>query len=168
MCTQDKVNLTSNFAIDRQVASVLITVIDCCILFILTWAVIKLKLYERLAIFDIRNGKMKIEDFSVCIRSIPIEPEEYNNDIDLLKAMVVTHLEEVVKGEAMVNPEFHDIIKNEDQLISCHFGLTSYNIMQHLVKIYDTVKEIKILKGKISNDPLNASKYERESWKLYE
>jgi hypothetical protein len=139
MCTQDKVNLTKDFAIEREFASVLIVAFDCLIMLILTWAVIKLNFYERLAVFDIRNGKMKIEDFSVCIRSIPIKPEEFGNNIDLLKAMIVTHLEDVASGEAMVNPEFHDIIKNEGQVVSCHFGLTSYNIMQHLVQIYETV-----------------------------
>ena len=34
-------------------------------MFMFTWALIKLRMYERLTIFDIRNGKMKIEDFTV-------------------------------------------------------------------------------------------------------
>jgi len=82
--------------------------------------------------------------------------------------MIHTHLEDVAASEAMINPEFSDIVKNESQIMSVHFGLTSHNIMKPLVEIFETVKEIKILRGKMLNDPINASKYERQSWKLYD
>jgi len=77
MCTQDIVMLTPDFPIDREVASIIIVCLDCLMMVIFSWAVLKLRLFERLTIFDIRNGKMRIEDFSVCVRSIPIKPEEY-------------------------------------------------------------------------------------------
>lgn len=47
---------------------------------IFTWAIIRLQFYEKLTIFDHRQGKMKIEDFTVNIHDIPIKPEEYSNN----------------------------------------------------------------------------------------
>ena len=45
----------------------MISLIDVLIMIIFTWAIVKLKLYEKLTIHDLRGGKMRIEDFTVCI-----------------------------------------------------------------------------------------------------
>lgn len=39
--------------------------------------------------------------------------------------------------------------------------------MRHLVGIYDNVKKISATKKKMTNDPLNAKKHEREMWLYY-
>ena len=98
----------------------MIVVLDVAIFIIFTWAVIRLKWYEKLVILDIRDGKMKIEDFSVLINDIPIPSLDYKNDPELLKAMIVTHLEDIIAQEPVVNePEDDTIIpKHESDILS--------------------------------------------------
>ena len=39
--------------------------------------------------------------------------------------------------------------------------------MTHLVKIFEEVKNIGLLRKKMKNDPINAPHYEKQIWKLY-
>lgn len=107
-------------------------------------AIFRLKFYEQLSVADLRNGQMRIEDFSLLIDEIPIAKEDYNNNPDLLAAMIVGHIEDVCQGEAQVIEEMEDdeLYSQEtcNQVASIHFGLTSQNCMKHLVAIYDLVK----------------------------
>jgi hypothetical protein len=49
-----------------------------------------------------------------------------------------------------------------------HFGMTSYSVMTHLIRIFETVKQIRTLCDKRENDPANVMRYERQIWSLYE
>ena len=78
---------------------------------------------------DLRNGSMRIEDFSVMFESIPIKEEDYSQNPDLLTAMMVTHIEDVCQGEAqaideMEDDEFYNQETN-NQVTGIHFGLTT-------------------------------------------
>lgn len=74
LCTIEDLKITPTVSISRKWASIIISLADALIMLIFTWAIIKLKLYEKLTIHDLRGGKMRIEDFSVCIENIPINP----------------------------------------------------------------------------------------------
>lgn len=115
---------------------------------------------------------MRIEDFSLLLDEIPIAKEEYNNNPDLLAAMMVAHIEDVCQGEAQAIEEMEDdeLYSQEtcSQVASIHFGLTSQNCMRHLVAIYDLVKQIAVAKKRMQNDPLGSRKYEKEIWILYQ
>ena len=64
------------------------------------------------------NIKKKIEDFTVNIREIPIKQEDYRNNPQLLKAMIVKHLEDVVANEEPVSLEHQDDTKYESEIVS--------------------------------------------------
>ena len=42
---------------------------------------------------------MRAEDFTVHLTNIPLQKDDFENNPELLNAMLVTHLEEVVKNE---------------------------------------------------------------------
>ena len=44
---------------------------------------------------DMKRGKSAIEDFSVHVPSIPIDKEEYENNPDLLAAILAVHFEKI-------------------------------------------------------------------------
>jgi len=69
-------------------------------MFLFTVSVFKLRRYEQLSNQDMREESMlKIEDYSVYIDHIPIEPSKYNNDPHILAAMLVPYIEEEVRRE---------------------------------------------------------------------
>lgn len=70
--------------------------VDVLIVIIFAFAMIRLRAYEKLASEDIRQGKVKIEDFSLFVKKVPIDAGEYANQPELLKAMVVVHLQRVL------------------------------------------------------------------------
>lgn len=90
----------------------MIVVFDLLISLMFTIAVIRLRYYEKLAINDIREGKSKIEDFTVFIKKIPIKREEYDNNPELLKAMIAVHLEDVARNEPQIN-EIPELLRYE-------------------------------------------------------
>ena len=60
---------------------------------------IRLRWYEKVSVSDMKKGKLKIEDFSVYLPTIPIVKEDYNNSPELLQAIVATHFEDVMRNE---------------------------------------------------------------------
>ena len=58
-------------------------------------AIYRLKFYEELTNVDLRNGQMKVEDFSLMFDGIPIDEEDYNSNPELLTAMMATHIEDI-------------------------------------------------------------------------
>lgn len=74
-------------------ASITIVTLDSVIMIMFVIAIIRLRWYERVSIEDMKKEKLVIEDFTVKLPIIPIELEEYNNNPDLLTAMLATHLE---------------------------------------------------------------------------
>ena len=136
--------MTKNWAISKDRAAKIVVWIDLSIMLVFVLAIFRLKFYEQLSVADLRNGQMRIEDFSLLIDEIPIANEDYNNNPDLLAAMIVGHIEDVCQGEAQVIEEMEDdelySQETSNQVASIHFGLTSQNCMKHLVAIYDLVK----------------------------
>jgi hypothetical protein len=95
--------LTSDQSVDRGDASIYIVSMDLVISLIFTIAIVRLRYYEKLTINHIREGKSKIEDFTIFIKGIPIKIDEYDNNPELLIAMIATHLEEIIKQEPEIN-----------------------------------------------------------------
>lgn len=50
-----------------------------------------------------------MDDFSVLVRKIPIHQKDYDNNPELLKAMIVTHLEEILKGESQAVEDMEEV-----------------------------------------------------------
>jgi heme/copper-type cytochrome/quinol oxidase subunit 2 len=69
--------------------------IDISIVLVFVLAIYRLKFYEDLTVVDLRNGQMRIEDFSVLFQDIPIDEDDYNNNPELLTAMMATHIEDI-------------------------------------------------------------------------
>ena len=88
--------MTDTWILTRQEASRLIVFIDLAIIFVFVCAIYKLKDYQDMSIQDYKNGQLRINDFSVYMPDIPIHASEYNNNPELLKAMIAVHLEEVL------------------------------------------------------------------------
>lgn len=128
------------FNISRADAAMLIVAIDLVIIVIFVIALWRLKYLETLTVEDLRNGQLRIEDFSVLLRDIPIDPEDYNSNPELLTAMLVTHLEDVVRNEVQVIEDLEAIQDHESEIVSVHYGLSSQQCMRHLVAIYEDVK----------------------------
>ena len=82
--------------------------IDILIALLFTLAIFRLKYYEYLSDFDMKHGQRRIEDFTVQMNSIPIKSQLYNNDPDLLNAILFTHFEDVIAGEQQVFDELED------------------------------------------------------------
>lgn len=77
----------------------MIVVFDWLIMLIVAIAIIRLRWYEAQTVNDLKNKKLKLEDFSVFLPNIPIDKALYNNNPDLLSAQLAVHLEEVIKHE---------------------------------------------------------------------
>ena len=69
---------------NRSDGAEIVVGLDCLIMFIMAFAFIRLKWYEDISVMDMKKGKLKIEDFSVHIPSIPVSPKEYDNSPELL------------------------------------------------------------------------------------
>lgn len=87
------------FDVEWETASITIVSIDAFIMLVITIAIIRLKWYERASTEDMKKESLVIEDFTVVLPHIPIKPEEYSNNPDLLTAMLATHLEKVTLHE---------------------------------------------------------------------
>ena len=63
-------------------------------------SIFKLKKYEKLTLQDMqKNNHIRIEDFSVYMAKIPINKEMYNNDTNILSAILIPYLEEEITQE---------------------------------------------------------------------
>mmetsp|Transcript_14014 Transcript_14014/g.23808 ORF Transcript_14014/g.23808 Transcript_14014/m.23808 type:complete len:888 (-) Transcript_14014:196-2859(-) len=144
-----------------------VVAIDVIVTFLFLFAMFRLRYYQDLVVKDWRQGQYRIEDFSVLIKDIPINESDYNNNPELLKAMIVTHLEEIMRNESQVIDEMEDYQEFQDQVVNVHFGLTSQNIMKYLVGIFEEVEKIAKLKRKMLNDPLQSHNYEKDIWSCY-
>lgn len=74
----------------------MVVCLDWTIMFFVAIMIIRLSWYESVSVTDMKNGKLKIEDFSVHLPNIPIPKSEYHNNPDLLSAQLAVHLEEIV------------------------------------------------------------------------
>jgi len=71
-------------------------------------AVLRLRHLEELTVSDLRKGTHRVEDFSVYVTDIGLPHKDFSSNPDLLTAMVVTHLEDVLKNELQVIEEMED------------------------------------------------------------
>ena len=100
------------------------TVIWCDVIsiFIFYMWIRMLKGYEKLHREDRQNESPKIEDYTVCVKDIPVSARLYNNQPDLLKAMVSLHFSELArklfKSDKVPKPEAREL----GQISSIHFG----------------------------------------------
>jgi hypothetical protein len=85
-CENDAISLGNGIELSRENASIMIVCLDWLIMFFLAICVIRLKWYEEISVIDMKNGKLKVEDFSVFLPEIPIAQLNYNNNPDMLTA----------------------------------------------------------------------------------
>jgi len=64
----------------------MIVILDFLVMLVMTIGIIRLRWYETLTIQDMKNKKLRIEDFSVYLPSIPVDKSKYDNNPDLLTA----------------------------------------------------------------------------------
>jgi len=85
-CENDSISLGNGITLTREAASIMIVCLDWFVMFFLAMCIIRLQWYEEVSITDMKNGKLKVEDFSVFLPEIPIKRDRYNNNPDLLSA----------------------------------------------------------------------------------
>jgi hypothetical protein len=100
VCEKDGVTLIG-MKITRELASLIIVCTDILILILFTIGLFRLRWYEQLVEKDRQLLRPVVDDFSVYMPSIPILPEEYDNNPELLTAMISTHLESVLTAKFM-------------------------------------------------------------------
>lgn len=124
MCELDFVDMGS-ISMSREHGAIVVVVLDWVIVIFVTIMIIRLRWYEKVSVTDMKNGKLRIEDFSVKLPFIPIKKDNYNNNPDLLCAQLATHLEEIVGHELQVIHELNEIQENQGQVVNVYFGLNS-------------------------------------------
>lgn len=85
-CENDAISLGNGIELNREITSIMIVSLDWLVMFILAICVIRLKWYEEVSVVDMKNGKLRVEDFSVFLPEIPIPQGNYNNNPDMLTA----------------------------------------------------------------------------------
>lgn len=153
------------FEFGWELASITIVAVDAFMMMLFAVAIIRLKWYERASAEDMKKEKLAIEDFAVVLPEIPLGHEEFNNNPDLLTAMLATHLEKVTQHELQQIEELELIQQNHTQVVDINYGLSSQTTMSHLVKIFDECEKIADLKKKIQVDPPRTREYEADVWK---
>jgi hypothetical protein len=93
-CESDSLRM-GTINVPWETASIAIPAIDAFIVMVITVAIIRLRWYEKASVEDMKKEKLAIEDFTVVLPSIPVKSDEYDNNPDLLTAMLATHLEKV-------------------------------------------------------------------------
>jgi hypothetical protein len=85
----------------REKASVLVVGLDLLILGLFCLAIARLRYYEELFERDRQMKYPSIQDFSIYLEKIPIKPEEYHKDRELLTAMLSVSLEGILVNKFM-------------------------------------------------------------------
>tara|TARA_B110000285_G_scaffold229495_1_gene294317 strand:- start:1227 stop:1553 length:327 start_codon:yes stop_codon:yes gene_type:complete len=98
----------------RDTAANIVVLFDILIIAIFTLSIFRLRWYETLVEGDRQLLQPHIEDFSVYIDEIPIEPEVYEDNPELLTAMMAVHLEQTltlsfIKDEKLTEDEAQDL-----------------------------------------------------------
>jgi hypothetical protein len=114
-----------------------------------------------------KQQKVRLQDFSVDIPEIPIYSDDYNNNPDLLTAMLACHLEEIVGHELQQIPELTTIQKNEHQVLQINYGYTNHTALRFIVQMWEECEKIANLKKKIEVDPDYTRIYEAQIWQHY-
>jgi hypothetical protein len=155
LCEKDGVMLLGN-KIERNQASMIVVGTDLLISIIFTFAVFRLRWYESLVEKDRQLLEPVVDDFSVYLPSIPINPEDYDNNPELLTAMMATHLESVLTQKFMQDQNMdEDEARDLSQVSSIHYGMR------------ERVRHVSVLKKKMQYDKINAPIYEEEMWGIF-
>mmetsp|Transcript_41633 Transcript_41633/g.63557 ORF Transcript_41633/g.63557 Transcript_41633/m.63557 type:complete len:102 (-) Transcript_41633:540-845(-) len=64
-CETDGIKISEDMTLNRDEAAFIIIGFDCFIVFLVTIFVIRLTWYEQVSVLDMKNGKLRLEDFSV-------------------------------------------------------------------------------------------------------
>lgn len=136
-------------------------------MFILTVGIFKLRWYEQASTEDLKQGKTRVDDFTVTLPAIPLDREDYSNKPELLTAMIAVHLEEIVGHELQCIKELEEIQMHQTHILDINYGLSSQTSMAYLVHIWDECEKIADLKKKIQVDPAATRTYEAEIWRHY-
>jgi len=86
LCEATGIAINENITLTRDQVSYVIIAFDCLILFVVTVSIIRLRWYEKVSVLDMKNGKLRLEDFSVYMPEVAINKKDYNNNPDLLTA----------------------------------------------------------------------------------
>ena len=122
VCEKDGVEILG-MKITRELASLIIVCTDILISILFTIGLFRLRWYEQLVEKDRQLLRPVVDDFSVYMPSIPILPEEYDNNPELLTAMISTHLEAVLTSKFMLEDKLtEDEAKDLSQVSSINYG----------------------------------------------
>jgi hypothetical protein len=94
---------------DREEAAIYTVSLDCFVVFMFYFCAIRLKWYEKVAVSDMKKGKVKLEDFAVYMPQIPLSKKDYKDNPDLLTAALAVHMEDIVGHELQVIDDLFDI-----------------------------------------------------------
>ena len=97
--------ITQQWQFQIQDSSILIVSIDLLITLTFVFAIFRLKHFESLTAQDLKNGTLRVNDFTVHLPDIPVSKDLYFNNPELLTAMLVVLLEDVVRNEVQVIQE---------------------------------------------------------------
>jgi len=87
-----------------------------------------------------KANHIRIEDFSVYMDEIPIKKEMYKNDTNLLSAILIPYLEEEIAQELIGQGFPPEQAKEQSQIVQIQYGIKSFRIMEHVVKIIEDSK----------------------------
>jgi hypothetical protein len=147
-----------------DIVSIVIVSMDCIIAFFITIMIIKLRSKENDSVSDMKQQKVRLEDFCVNIPEIPIGKEDYNNSPDLLTAMLAVHLEEIVGHELQCIPEMAGMQKYENQVLAVNYGYTNQTTLKYIIDMWAECEKIADLKKKLQVDPENTRLFEAQIW----
>ena len=129
--------------------------------------IIRLRWYEKVSVNDMKQGKLRLEDFTITLPTIPISKRDYGNNPDLLTAQICTHFESVVGYELQCIPELADIQECESEIVNVSYGYSSFTTMSHIVEMFKECEKIADLRKKIQVDPQHTREYEAIQWMHY-
>lgn len=92
-CQAANVRLGSSLEVPRDKAAVIVVCLDCLAMLVFSVSIIRLRWYEKVSVLDMKKGKLKIEDFTITIPSVPIKKHQYGNSPEILKAQLAVHFE---------------------------------------------------------------------------
>lgn len=166
-CHEKDIEILNQFFMTREQISLFVVSVDIGILCLFALSIYRLKYYEELSKQDMKHGTVRIEEFTVQIKDIPLPVAQYKNDRELLAAMLATHFEDIISSEAQVHESMEFDQTNHGEIVAINFGLHTHQVLKHMKSILKTVGQIRQYNKKIKNDPLNAEKHEKEKWLLY-
>lgn len=97
----------SDKRIDLDVVALTCVCSDLLIILLLYISLLLLESFQNSMISDVQESILTADDFSVCIKELPVVPIEKNEQMNQLKAMMWAWVENILKleGGQYLNPE---------------------------------------------------------------